>query len=260
MKPFRVIWTFSRPIVVPQYPIHLDALLAAARVEEARFAGDSDPFAAQHDLPFERLETEDGFVFKASRLQFVPASGLIQVPVTRKTDVHDLARDMTIKKENRHDTIGPTKKSVRTGKRRVFQTGKLGSVNLRSGYLKTYAWLQTAHWAGSAEAIGVGDVDRVRGLLGRITNIGAIRRNNFGQIDAMTIAEIEPGDVAAEGWRWRAMPASFDDGGFAYARTLATVRPPYWRASDRVLAMEPVADDLRSFLDMWDGANLSRCA
>ena len=85
MEGFVVSWRLSTPMAVPERPIHLDALLASAKVDEHLRRGEllQDTLAVQEELPLEKAVAPDGqWVWKASQLLCRPASP----PTTRTND------------------------------------------------------------------------------------------------------------------------------------------------------------------------------
>jgi CRISPR type IV-associated protein Csf3 len=201
MKPFRIDWTLSMPMVMPEHPIHLDAILAAVRVERA--AGEADPLAAQHDLPLEKEVCGESWVWKASAIQSTPALPLQMCMMTRRTDAVRLAFD--------RETIVQTRLSI---------------ANEGTGLLKNYDLRFAVQWHKSLSAWGVGDIDQVRDLLASVRYLGKMRRNGWGQIKE---CRVEADDLAMSHWSRRTLPESM--AGLAssqHAPTVAVCSPPYW--------------------------------
>jgi CRISPR type IV-associated protein Csf3 len=93
MKPFRVTWRLSQPVCLSERPLHLDALLAWARVREAVDAGMTarQALSTQDDLPLERAVKGDSQVWMASALIFKFRSAPFLVQMTRRTSPQELA-------------------------------------------------------------------------------------------------------------------------------------------------------------------------
>lgn len=224
MVPFRVRWRLDRPMVATDRPIALDGLIAWARVEEEKAArpqaGDDDLARAAQDLPLARFGDGDDWVWRASWLHAAPRLEKTSSFWTRKTDVAAFARD------------------IAHGGRGVFAPKRfLGAINLGSGPLKLYAQRDVVQWMEFVEAWGVGDPDRVRALLERVTALGPKRRNSYGRIRRMLV---EPFPDAARLWRWRPLPVGGAGDAKGYAMAVDRLRPPYWdRTSDRP-AMVPI--------------------
>ena len=211
MQPLHIRWTFDRPMVVLTHPLHLDALLASARVREAR--EEDDPVSFQDDLPLEST----GGVWKASMLKFCPASEPYLVPKIRKFDNHALALDRDVR-----FTSGINK----------FIGG--------SGKLKAYDMRFQKQWVEYAEAWCIGDIERVRALLSMISCIGPKASNNHGHIKecTVTIAKKEETEL----WRVRTLPfgSGLELEGIEYAKCSHPVKPPYWDRTNHVIAVMPV--------------------
>ncbi len=91
--PFRVTWRLSHPVCLSERPLHLDALLAWARVREAVSSGlpAQQALKTQEDLPLDRAVKGVSEVWKASALQFLFRSTPFLVQMTRRTSLDDLA-------------------------------------------------------------------------------------------------------------------------------------------------------------------------
>lgn len=227
--PFRVRWRLDRPMVITDAPLALDGLLAWARVEEEKVrrpqASEADLTRASLDLPLQRHGEADDWVWRASWLVCTPALEATPVFSIRKTNLRALASDRI--DANGHGVFAPPR--------------KLNKVQLGSGALKLYALRDTVQWMERVEAWGVGDPDRCRELLARITALGPKRRNGYGHVRQVTV---EPWAEATDLWRWRPLPASaIVSGDHRYAPSIGPLRPPYWdRAGERAI-MAPVALD-----------------
>ena len=194
-------------MVVPERPIHLDALLASAKVDEHRRCGQplEKALSAQDDLPVEKAVGPDGaWVWKASQLLFCASSPPINVQMTRRVDVDVLAAD---------------RDHVFTSRR---QTVKVGT-----GPFRNYDLRFPVQWQGEVTAYGIGEVGTVEGLLRTINSLGRLRRNGWGKIASL---EVAPAAVeTTDYWKRRALPLSFLPQTLTGHRlAYGTCRPPYW--------------------------------
>lgn len=202
--PFRVTWQLSHPVCLSERPLHLDALLAWARVREAVNSGmpAQQALKTQEDLPLDRVVKGDSEVWKASALQFRFRSTPFLVQMTRRTNLEELA----------------------FASQRVLTTRK-NKISQGTGQYKDYDLRITCQWVERVEAFGVGDLAAVRLLLAQVSALGRITRNGWGAISKM---KIEPDDDALEKWRYRTLPSAFEKTEWHY-KGIGTVRPPYWR-------------------------------
>ena len=204
MMPFRVTWRLSRPVCLGDRPLHLDALLAWARVDEAVQSGRTaqEALKAQEDLPLERAIKGDSQVWKASALMFKFRSSPFLVQMTRRTSPEELA----------------------FARGRIMTTRK-NTVTQGAGPFKDYDLRIACQWVDNVCAYGVGDLPAVSQLLKQVTALGKITRNGWGTISEMQIAADED---ANEKWCYRTLPANFEKTQWHYPG-VGGVRPPYWR-------------------------------
>lgn len=206
MQALTVTFTLSTEMILPESPIHLDALLAWAAVDAA--GGD---ISAQDNLPLEKAVKEDGsWVWKASMLQTSPVEVRNNVPMTRTFDPWQSGMD---------------KDTVYEGGANVMTPG--------TGPYKAYIFTRHAGMIRSAKAWCVGDIDRIKSLLGSITHLGKLARLDFGRVKSIDVSPYE--DQRA--WEYRVMPWAVD----GYDQTQECVHPPYWKRENRVLAWRPRA-------------------
>lgn len=219
MEGFKITWRFDRPIHYPDHPIHLDGLLAYAKVRRAYQDRMQNPETAQHDLPLDRT-TGDDWVFKASQVILKPESETFQQLMIRRTDVAQMAKDQY---------LSPEKPGVLGFNRDKIDT-------LRGAYKNHFFYIQL-RWV-AAEAYGVGDIEGVRDLLSEIQYIGKYRRNTWGRIAEWTL---ERSDDALELWKLRVLPEGLKKAdGVDYMPVQSTVRPPYWDRTQRILCRAPL--------------------
>lgn len=204
MQPLQVTFEIDTPMRAPEEPIHLDALLAWAAVEEA--GGD---IAAQERLPLERYEAKDGqWVWCASRV--IPRVLFRdQMPAIRAFRPADWAR----------------------AKGEVFQGGP-NKVSPGTGPYKAYQFSIPTIQVDFARAWCIGDPHRVVDLLDRVSHLGKLRRLGCGRVRTV---RVEKDPLAEERWKLRTMP----DAQEGYRQAHMTLRPPYWDRRARALAWEP---------------------
>ena len=212
MEPLHIRWHLARPLIVPEYPIHLDGLLAWARVEEDRERGIAG-FAGQEDLPLARFETGSGWVWQASWLTICPAGEVRQVPMVRRADEAAFAQDLAA--------------GIWSARR------KISSINLGSGRYKAYAFNVPTQWADHVDAFCVGDAERVKALVARITALGKLSRNGWGRVAKV---EVQTG-AEPMAWLRRTMPADCDLGP-GWTQSVGRLRPPYW-SGNQEMVQEP---------------------
>lgn len=221
-QPFKVVIRFLSPVIIEsEYPIHLDALLAWAEADDARAAGSNTPWDDANDLSIVLDNDGEGaqMVWKASRLIFTPLRERNHLNMIRKSDPEAFLQD--------YDAG-------------YFRTPRahLNSIDTRSGQYRAYQMLVAYQWMEKAEAWGVGDIEEVREKLSRLRHIGKMGRNGFGLIASI---DVEPCAEATDKWKIRVLPEGRQGAtGIRYAPALHCLRAPYWRKTDRIVAMEPV--------------------
>lgn len=209
--PFKVTWELHAPVVVPAMPLHLDALLAWARVHQAELAGDRDALALQHDLPLQRHETAGGWCFMASMVHFDFQAPRQQLHMTKRADLDAQVR--------------------------AFAAGVFGKkkppFDPSRGLTKGASLQIPQAFARTAWACGVGDIEQVRALLATVTSLGKLRRHGKGAVRAFDVAQW---DGAAEQWSRRNLPhdSSFADGS-THALAQQRLHPPYWSKESQMV-------------------------
>lgn len=214
--PFVVRWELFSPVIVPTMPVHLDALLSWARVREAELAGELDILALQHDLPLERHETENGWCFKASALEFEYAGDPLQLHYNRQSDIDAVAEPFM------------------RGALKV-RTAFPGFDPLRGMY-KAGSVLLTQRFTRQVRAHGVGDVGRVRELLRHVDSLGKLRRRAKGSVRSVVVEEVEAG---AERWVHRNLPVGSEFATAGHALAQQRLHAPYW-SKERQNVLAPV--------------------
>lgn len=222
LKPLRITWEFASPVVARTFPLHLDALLAWAKVNRAQLMGEPNPFDAQLDLPLEKVNG----VWKASQLVFAPAGDPFFFPFIRKASLADFAHD----------------------RGRRYAAGNKNSFALGSGGYKAFDVRQQAQQMYQATAWCVGDKEKIEDLLQDVTSIGKWHNKGQGKIRSSghklftTVQECDHGEE--ENWRLRVLP--FDSGlespDIEYAEVMAVCTVPYWDRTQTRRALMPLAN------------------
>ena len=220
MQAFVVRWRLSTPMVVPERPLHLDALLASARVDAHLRDGKplEEALLEQENLPLAKADGPDGsWVWKASQLLFQPVSPPTNVQMTRRMDVDVMAAD----------------------RERVF-TSRRQTVRIGTGPFRNYDLRFPVQWQGGVTAYGVGKIEVVGNLLATVNSLGRLRRNGWGRIAALSVDPALPGE--ADHWKQRTLPLSFLPQALpAHQPTQGTCRPPYWERARWEEVLEWVA-------------------
>lgn len=220
MKPLRITWTFSSPVVnMSDYPTHLDGLVAFTVFEQAKAMGAHDPVALAQDLNhvFAQQDSANGPIWKASCLAFSPASEVLYTTLVRRNEAQ--AWQM-------HQDAGVIKSSRNT-------------LSSTTGVNRAYFVQHPYQWMHSASAWCIADETELRAALADIKAIGKMVRNGFGRILDCTIIEDE---AAVEKWRIRNLPLDVvgaADTQYAETQRLC-VRPPYWQRTAALPAKEPM--------------------
>jgi len=228
MQPLKVTFTLSHPVVFDnEYSIHLDALLAWARVQDAIDAGSSNPWPEGDDLPLAKAGQGADWVWQASRLFFTPETPRELINMQRKSDPEMFYKDFDEGLWTIRNKAGEVVKGKTPPK-----------INTQSGQYRAYQYYVSAQWMSKVEAWCIGDLDKVKALLDRITHIGKMGRSGFGTVASCTV-EIAP--AASVNWALRALPMDVKPcTGVEYAPVMSPPRAPYWDKQRRVQMMEPV--------------------
>jgi CRISPR type IV-associated protein Csf3 len=206
MEPLRIEFDLVTPMVVPKRPLHLDALLAFARVDEALTAKDPEALSYQEELPLAVHRQGDDWVWKASQLAFTaaPLAEVHAVAMTRPLTLDQIASDNA------------------QGK----WSGKLKKLAMGTGPFKGYDLRLFVRQYDRAIAFCIGDKSEIERLLGRLTHLGSTRRNDWGRIEKVAV-EVDP--KAEEQWKARALPSSMAGLTMAgHHPGTVTIRAPYW--------------------------------
>lgn len=206
----RVVFELNRPMRIPENPIHLDALLAWAVVDEATEAGHPDPWSLQHELPLERHSSANAsqWCWKASMLVARPTSIQFMANRTRGQDGLLISKAM--------DVLAAPPNTLPQG----------------SGRYKQFLLSDPLQWVSALTAWCIStDRDRLESLLRRVRHIGKLRAIGAGRVSNL---EIHPGEDAGQ-WMCRAMPEPMP----GYLPVHGALRPPYWDRSARSITYLP---------------------
>lgn len=229
MDPMKVSFRFRSPVLVDsEHPVHLDALLSYGLMRDLEEMGTPNPWDESLDLS-EIFEKTEGipWVWKASQLEFV--SGMapffathLMTNMIRRCDPEQVYSD-----------LGHVWESGR-------KVGQAFKIDTRSGQQRGYQWLAASRWITEATAWAVGDIDAVRHYLGFVDFIGKQGRNGYGRISEIIVDPVVQ-EVEKENWKRRCLPEEILGlPGIIYEPALATIRPPYWRRTERERVLVPV--------------------
>lgn len=229
MRPLRLTWTLSSPLVSAPYPLHLDALVAYAVTEEALRSAESGYASPEghvrqlaNDLPLARATNDQGsWCWKASALIGKAAMHSTRL-WTRRIDCDDYARRIA-----EGLISGGWGKYISAGLPLPPYAYK---IDLQRGAMKAGFQFFPVRHVHTVTAWCIGDEDRLRELLdpdaGLVTNIGARARTGFGKVLSLVIEE----DTSAEElWQQRMLPWPEE----GYVPLQAAHHPPYWAPENR---------------------------
>lgn len=221
MTPLRIDFHLETPVKVPEYPIHLDGVLAWAAVQEGVLQGISMEEAQKH-LPLEIARQDEHEVWKASWIDFSHGPRMAY-PMSRPFEVQSIILDM-----------GHAYKWKRRNKWDEY---------VDSGVNKAYLFTHPVRLSSMARAWCVGDKDQLNYLLNTwITHLGKLARLDMGRIKDITIMEDKR---ALDRWSWRTLPWPKEN----YISVYETTSPPYWKRENRQKAWIPDA----MHIDFWKG-------
>lgn len=220
MTPLRVTFRLASAVIEGDYPIHLDDLIAWAKVDEqlVHAGGGADRLPDERfealiaDLPLETLSEGNGeSVWAASYLLFSAPEGRGMRMSVRRTNVDTLV-----------DLISSGG---------VIRRGD--QINLGSGPDKNYLMQTPYVITSTATGWCIGDKEEIERLLSRVQYLGKKRSQGFGKIASFSVEE---DDEAAEKAWLRHLPWPRE--GYCPARV--AVRPPYWSPQNEQDAWVPL--------------------
>lgn len=204
----KVTIVLRTPMVVPKDLLHLDAVLGAIKVGQAKAAiGDGiNPRDYHYDLPLERFGEGNGqWVFKASALR-LKAEAPQNFMQTSRINLSDAA-------EHRHNGWLNIRANIPNTAGGPFKTS-LYHVPLAFGELTGYC---------------VGNKDRIHEMLESCKQIGGRRGTGWGRIESVKVEVIAPQDCD---WMDRNLPVGTAGAENSHVLGVSNLRAPYW---DRTL-------------------------
>lgn len=217
--PLRIEWALATPWCPPPQGLHLDGLIAWAVVQQLQVDG-AMPATYEEaiaDLPFEKYESPEGWVWKASMVRPVEVKGSERRYMTTKTASAEFAERM------------------HSG---AIDGKPLTTVDTVRGPYKNDAFWYTAEHADRLVAYCIGDPERIVPLLDHVTHIGKRMRLDHGRVapvDGMLATVVED-ESALNLWRQRNMPAP-DNG---HQPVMGRLQPPYWMGEGTTMVWRPL--------------------
>ena len=207
----KVTINLSSPMVEPGDLFHLDALLGALRVNEARAElGDGiNPRDHHYDLPLEQYHSRSGqWVFKASAFRMHKLAAAENWMQTSRINTAEAAR---------HRSEG-------------LLLLRAAKPNPAGGPFKNSLYHYPLSWV-TLTAYCVGDQARIADLLSNCRQIGGRRGVGCGRVAGFSV-EVVPETECS--WALRSMPDDSDKNVLTgeYALAMSALRSPYW---DRTL-------------------------
>lgn len=208
-QPFRVDWELCTPMIVPDAPIHLDALMSRARVDcDAGLVLD-DPYSTQHNLPLEKYQVGEDWCFKASRLFLTGVGPTVQYHQVRRANVTTWREAADRGLFKRDPVFDPSR-----------------------GFTKGVSVVLPMKMMTHAHAWGVGNIAEVQFLLNHIHSIGKLKRRSSGTVKNCKVTACAVDDCQ---WFIRNLPlASERLPNISYSTSLGCLRSPYWKTENNV--------------------------
>lgn len=217
MQPLKITIELSTPMQEPGQLFHLDGLLGAMRVAQAKkIHGESiNPRDYHYDIPVDKEIFPSGeWVFKASAFQIKRETPTFMWMQTGRINLAEAAR---------HRAEGWLK--LRAAK-----------PVLGGGPFKTSLYHTALVWADLV-AYCIGDKEKVEALLEGCEYIGGRRGVGSGQVKNITV-EVLPEEKCC--WEYRAMPKEWADPENRYALVMSALSAPYWDKTRHKLTKVPL--------------------
>lgn len=242
VKPLRITWGLSSSLVTNGNPIHLDALVAFAKTQQAlamlaltgAHCQDALVRDLANELPLQKDERNGNWVWKASAIELLPDDEVINGMRfwTRKTDPYDIAMRTgagqfeTTKQREKRMAGQPSSPAKPIKPMKPFAIKIDQQRGLYLNMYKFYPVKTVSH----VRAWCIGDPDELESLLhpemGYLTHIGPRKRSGHGCVKSFEMVEDERAESL---WQQRVLPWPHDG---AVPMSLA-VRPPYWAPENR---------------------------
>lgn len=219
-KPFMVKIHLATPMVVGDNDTFLDALLAWCMVNESKPQSQEKMDAIHYSLPLEKHEANGQWVWKASKL--IPAqNGMVDSRFfTRRFDT-----DKVVK--------------MRRGDKILLSKREGNDLAISQGSGPYRGMLEYYHVEDVKTLIcyGVGDIERVAELLGRLEYLGSKSRVCHGRIDYCEVIRLET--MAECLWHLRPLPIDTKNKE-GFIKKFYRLTPPYWKKNDKALVFYPL--------------------
>ncbi len=190
--------------------IHLDALLAWARVEEEKQQAEPKEFGeVQHDLPLEKLVAKSALADWNGNESFA-ASALIYTPHLR---------------ELRYWTRKTNPEKMANAQKDNLLAMRGDQVSTGSGAWKAFSEFEPLIHTRTLTAWCIGDQARIEELLSKITHLGKKRTRNYGLIESIKVTE---DDAARDMVKYRVLTWPESE---SYRQAQCGVAPPYWESN-----------------------------
>lgn len=208
VQPLCVTFRLATPMVIGDYPTHLDDLIAYGVVN----AGETPDWSRRDTLPLQRYGAEGASVWCASMLVLDPAGPMNLEAIRRPLELHRIA--------------------VARGHSFV---GNINTLTAGTGIYKAYDQRLIRQQVSEARGWCLGEREAVVEALTRLRYLGPKRALGAGRIAGIDV-EVDP--RAESLWRWRHMP----EPAVGYAPIEGNLAPPYWDRSQRRIVFAPFGD------------------
>lgn len=212
MKAIRINLEISSPILVPKYPIHLDALLYAS------YQLNTDLSDEEILKLLDTVLAKQDDIYKASALRYIR---------TKQTPIQSLEWSLVTRTHWEEWAYSKHEREK--------------SVIVKGGGFRKRVTEYSAISTGSVEFHAVGDPEKIKYLLENLGFIGLNNSQGFGEITAIDIEEDEDFSFFDEdGELARSLPIHLvsKEKIDSYLKVLNSVKPPY-KTSERINSVMP---------------------
>jgi CRISPR type IV-associated protein Csf3 len=203
-KPFVAIAQINGPMQLSPKTVHLDGLLAFARVQQYLLATGKSDHSVGNELPLEKFSSNGQWVWKASLFHYEEPRVPARMNLNR---THPVNKASMLKDDQLGLVVAPR------------------TVNTGGGAFKQRLFTDTVTHINRAIAVGVGDVSKVEELLQQITAIGQGRRHGYGRVQEWKVVELD--DESSIPWTYRNLPVGTKSV-YEHALAAGNLRAPYW--------------------------------
>ena len=227
MDYLKITITLEHGMAEPKTLFHLDALLGALKVQQARsvYGEQINPRDFHYDIPVERYTTSSGdWVFKASAFK---------IELSHPKEYWFQTKRMNITQIANHRANGFL--TVRASKPRIDTQPLKPNFNHSSVVI------------GSLVAYCVGNKQGIKTLLNSCKKIGGLRGVGFGNVAGIDVSEIDKKDCD---WYWRAMPLDSDTSLLLdeHIKCVTGMRAPYWDRTLHALGYLPTQHQFKHYI------------